>query len=42
VLALGGMPNLFPAGHWRNYRASFSEAFDVLTPLAVRLGYQQD
>lgn len=42
VLALGGMPNLFPAGHWRHYRASFSEAFEVLTPLAVRLGYPQD
>jgi tetratricopeptide (TPR) repeat protein len=42
VLALGGMPNQFPAGHWRNYRSSFAEAFDLLTPAAVRLGYPQD
>jgi hypothetical protein len=42
VLALGGMPNQFPAGHWRHYRDSFAEAFALLTPLAVRLGYPQD
>lgn len=42
VLALGGMPNQFPAGHWRNYRDSFAEAFELLTPVAVRLGYPQD
>jgi len=42
VLALGGMPNRFPAGHWRNYRDAFAEAFAVLTPLSVRLGYPQD
>lgn len=42
VLALGGMPNQFPAGHWRNYRSSFAEAFALLTPAAVRLGYPQD
>lgn len=42
VQALGGMPNRFPAGHWRHYRDAFAEAFAVLTPLAVRLGYPQD
>lgn len=42
LLALGGMPNRFPAGHWRNYRDAFAEAFAVLTPLSVRLGYPQD
>jgi hypothetical protein len=42
LLALGGMPNSFPAGHWRNYRDSFTEVFNLLTPVAVRLGYPQD
>ena len=42
VLALGGMPNRFPSGHWRNYRDAFADAFAVLTPLSVRLGYPQD
>ena len=42
IFALGGMPNRFPAGHWRNYRDAFAEAFAVLTPLAVRLGYPKD
>jgi len=42
VLALGGMPNRFPAGHWRNYRDAFADAFAVLTPLSVRLGYPQN
>lgn len=42
ILALGGMPNRFPAGHWRNYRDGFAEAFELLTPVAVRLGYPQD
>jgi hypothetical protein len=41
ALALGGMPNQFPAGHWRNYRAGFEEAFAILTPAAVRLGYPE-
>jgi tetratricopeptide (TPR) repeat protein len=41
VPALGGMLNQFPAGHWRNYRAGFDEAFAVLTPAAVRLGYPE-
>lgn len=42
IMALGGMPNQFPAGHWRNYRDSYGAAFDRLTPAAVRLGYPQD
>lgn len=42
VMALGGMPNQFPAGHWRHYKDAFAEAFAVLTPAAVRLGYPQD
>jgi hypothetical protein len=42
ILALGGMPNQFPAGHWRNYQASFAEAFAELTPAAVRLGYPEN
>jgi hypothetical protein len=41
VPALGGMLNQFPAGHWRNYRAGFDEAFAALTPAAVRLGYPE-
>lgn len=41
VLALGGMPNQFPAGHWRHYRDNFTEAFALLTPIAVRLGYPE-
>ena len=41
VLALGGMPNQFPAGHWRHYRDNFTEAFALLTPVAVRLGYPE-
>lgn len=36
---LGGIPSDFPAGHWRNYRDSFGEAFRRLSPVAVRLGY---
>ncbi len=40
-LALGGMPNQFPAGHWRHYREAFEEAFAMLTPVAVRLGYPE-
>lgn len=39
VLALGGLPNQFPSGHWRHYREAFAPAFAVLTPVAVRLGY---
>ncbi|MBP6534702.1 MAG: hypothetical protein KA218_06570, partial [Arenimonas sp.] len=41
ILALGGMANQFPAGHWRHYRAAYAEAFDMLTPVAVRLGYPE-
>lgn len=42
IMALGGMPNQFPAGHWRHYKDAFAEAFAVLTPAAVRLGYPAD
>lgn len=41
ILALGGMANQFPAGHWRNYQAYFADAFALLTPAAVRLGYSE-
>lgn len=40
-LALGGMANQFPAGHWRHYREAFGQAFAMLTPVAVRLGYPE-
>jgi len=33
-----GAPRL-PAGHWRNYREVMADAFELLTPVAVRLGY---
>lgn len=42
ILALGGLPNQFPPGHWRKYRTPFAEAFETLTPVAVRLGYSAD
>ncbi len=42
VMALGGMPNQFPAGHWRHYKDAFAEAFAELAPAAVRLGYPAD
>ena len=42
ILALGGMANQFPAGHWRNYQTSFADAFVLLTPSAVRLGYPEN
>jgi hypothetical protein len=41
ILALGGMDNQFPTGHWRNYQANFAEAFALLTPAAIRLGYPE-
>ncbi|MBP6534395.1 MAG: tetratricopeptide repeat protein [Arenimonas sp.] len=41
ILALGGMVNQFPTGHWRHYRDAYGEAFAVLTPVAVRLGYPE-
>jgi tetratricopeptide (TPR) repeat protein len=41
-MALGGLPRQFPSGHWRHYRDSFSAAFDLLTPVAVAMGYPQD
>src|SRR5690606_19854581 len=36
-----GAPRL-PAGHWRNYREVMADAFELLTPVAVRLGYQEE
>jgi len=35
--ALG--PARFGAGHWRDFRDSLGDAFDLLTPVAQRLGY---
>jgi hypothetical protein len=32
----------FPAGHWRSYAGPLADAFAVLSPVAVRLGYPQD
>ena len=42
VRSRGGFDNQFPAGHWRNYRASYKAAFDRLTPVAARLGYSEE
>ncbi len=41
IFALGGMANQFPAGQWRNYQAYFADAFALLTPAAIRLGYSE-
>ena len=41
IFALGAMANQFPAGHWRNYQAYFADAFALLTPAAIRLGYSE-
>jgi tetratricopeptide (TPR) repeat protein len=38
----GRMPSLLPAGRWRAYRGELGEAFDLLAPLAERLGYPRD
>ncbi len=35
-------PLHFPAGHWRDYRDALGEAFALLAPVAVRLGYPAD
>ena len=35
-------PTRFPADHWRNYRDALGDAFALLTPVAVRLGYPAD
>lgn len=32
----------FEAGHWRTYAGQLQDAFAVLSPVAVRLGYPQD
>jgi len=31
----------FPSGHWRHYREAMASAFELLTPVAVRLGYPE-
>ena len=35
----GGILMRFPAGHWRHYREAFAAEFDLLAPVAERLGY---
>ena len=35
-------PARFAAGHWRDYRDALGEAFALLAPVAVRLGYPAD
>lgn len=35
-------PSRLPAGHWRVYRDALGDAFAVLAPVAVRLGYPAD
>ena len=35
---LGGLPTALPSGHWRVYESHLSEAFDILEPIAARLG----
>jgi Flp pilus assembly protein TadD len=35
-------PPRFPAGHWRDYRDALDDAFALLGPVAVRLGYAAD
>ena len=35
-------PPRFAAGHWRDYRDALADAFALLTPVAVRLGYPAD
>lgn len=39
---LGGLPAVFPPGHWRHYRDALAPAFALLQPLALRLGYPAD
>jgi Flp pilus assembly protein TadD len=35
-------PSRFAAGHWRDYRDALGDAFALLAPVAVRLGYPAD
>jgi hypothetical protein len=35
-------PSRLPAGRWRAYRDALGDAFALLTPVAVRLGYPED
>ncbi|GAA5002543.1 tetratricopeptide repeat protein [Lysobacter lycopersici] len=35
-------PARFPTGHWRDYRDALADAFALLAPVAVRLGYPAD
>ena len=34
-------PELFPAGHWREYAQALAEPFALLTPVAMRMGYPE-
>lgn len=34
-------PARLPSGHWRQYSDAMSSAFELLTPVAVRLGYPE-
>lgn len=37
-LGLGDLPRSFAPGHWRQYETALGAAFDVLEPVAARLG----
>ncbi len=39
---LGGQPECFAPGHWRQYQGLLGQAFDSLSPLAMRLGFGAD
>ncbi|MBA2237567.1 MAG: adenylate cyclase, partial [Lysobacter sp.] len=40
--ALASGPAHVPSGHWRTFAVPLADAFAVLTPVAVRLGYPED
>ena len=35
-------PAHFPPGHWRRYREPLADAFALLTPIALRMGYPEN
>jgi Tfp pilus assembly protein PilF len=37
-IGLGGLPTALPPGHWRIYEPHLREAFELLEPIAARLG----
>ena len=37
--AVFGRGARFPTGHWRKYRTAFAKEFEMLAPVATRLGY---